>query len=205
MTAKRKTGKAVASKAVAELAGQMTAAVANLPAVMDESEPRAFPIMDEVPPGHALFRVDDETHEPHLHDGEWVVVDTNDREIVWGELYLVLQSSGPILWQIIREKRPDSVHPYPWSGGPPFAWMSPLSKPSFLPNGDIDIRGPIHLSDGPISASTLQRDILGHVVGILDPRERFDRQQREICLKRAEWERSAAARRKPPQIEGGAS
>ena len=198
MTAKRKTGKAAASKAVAELVGQIAAAVANLPAVMEESEPRAFPIMNEVPSGHALFRVADDRHEPHLHGGEWIVVDTTDRGIVFGEVYLVLQSSGPILWQV----SPHINGKCGYIRGGPCAWLRPLNKPRWLPNGDLDFSGPVHMSDGPIYVRYLEKELLGRVVGLfIGPRAFADR-IREAAERERDKE-EARKRRAPPQIEGG--
>jgi hypothetical protein len=165
-------------------------------------EPRALPIYDDAPSGHTLFRVEDGRHEPHLHDGEWVVVDTTAREIVWGELYLVLQSRGPILWQINRFK----AEPHGRVGdgsGRACAMLSPLNKPRLLPDGSLDTRHSVHLSDGPICVDYLEGNLLGRVVGIIDPQDRMERKHRAAMLRKAE--RAARERRTPPQSEGGAA
>ncbi len=48
----------------------------------------AFPIYEEFPPGCVHRPVKDNRHAPHLHDGDQALVNTMDREIVWGEVYL---------------------------------------------------------------------------------------------------------------------
>lgn len=179
-----------ASTALTVLTDGMRNAVANCDPT---EEPRALPIMQEVPPGHFMFQIERDCHEPHLHDGEWVVVDSNDRSITFGELYFVMQSNGPHLWQINRFKHKLSSQS---AEDRPVAMLSPLNKMRWLPDGTIDTTGPLFLSDGPIYIDCLERDILGRVVGLIDPRERFDRRQREAIHARVERDRAQEARRK---------
>jgi hypothetical protein len=65
----------------------------RLPAIT--GGPRAFPVMSEMPVGHTTVYIDDDRHWPHLKPGESALVDTTDREIVFGEVYVVRQSRGP--------------------------------------------------------------------------------------------------------------
>ncbi len=53
----------------------------------------AFPIYQKVPPGCVPWPVMGDRHAPHLHDRDQALVDATDREIVWGEVYLVDQAS----------------------------------------------------------------------------------------------------------------
>jgi hypothetical protein len=163
----------------------------RLPSPTPEPQPeiRALPILDEVPSGYCLFHIDNARHEPHLHDGEWAVVDATDRTVVFGELYLILQSVGPVLHQVTRFGRPESIIGY---DGRPVAMLSPLNQPRMMPNGRVDPSGPLFLSDGPIYVDDLLPDVLGRVVGIANPSERFDRQLREaMAAKRAPGWRDA--------------
>lgn len=105
------------------------------------------------------------------------VVDTraSGRRIVWGELYFVLQSNGPVLWQVNRCTHGVSE---------PCALLDPLNiyRGSFadLP---ADATRIVHFSDGPLQIHHLRQNLLGRVVGLFDPRERADRQQEAAQLK----------------------
>jgi hypothetical protein len=117
-----------------------------------------------MPSGHTTVYIDDDRHWPHVKPGETVLVDTTDREIIFGELYLVRQSRGPRLWQITRT--PD-VYRAP-AESRATAFMRPLNNPvpRFLKDGRLDPSCPIHLSDGPIYLDALEEQIIGRVVGL---------------------------------------
>jgi hypothetical protein len=136
-----------------------------LPAPRGASEdgPRAYPIVSDMPPGHTVVHVADDRHWPHLKRGEDVLIDATDRAIVFGELYLVRQHRGPMIWQICRtpaaygRTTPDR----------PTAFMRPLNNPQprRLPNGTLGIDG-CHFSEGPIFFDALAEQIIGRVVGL---------------------------------------
>lgn len=140
----------------------------------NETTVRALPIFDDVPPGCMIYQERLEQHEPHIHAGEFVVIDTNLREIVFGELYLVLQSNGPYLWQVRRSR-----------SLPDCAILAPLNGPRVLPDGSTDMSGPLFCGDGPIKLECLNRNLLGRVIGLINPRERADRQRTEAFLREA--------------------
>lgn len=125
----------------------------NLPAGAVE-EPRAFPIFETIPPGCTAFRVEDSAMEPHIGRGECAVVDTNDREIILEEVFLVLQNGGPILWQVNKPSPSWIGENYAQRST---AMLSPLNKPKRLANGDQEWPKPLHLSDGPIYIDALVR------------------------------------------------
>jgi hypothetical protein len=134
-----------------------------LPACTPTDEPRAYLVRDEMPPGHTTHYVDDDRHWPHLKPGETALVDTSDRTIIWGELYLLRQFCGPMIWQICKEPHPERVA----SNGRPTAWMRPLNNPP----PRLDAKGRwnptgCHMSDGPIYLDALQEQIIGRVVGL---------------------------------------
>jgi len=126
------------------------------------SEPRAYPVVNDMPPGHTVAYVTDDRHWPHLKPGEYVLVDTTDRAIVYGELYLVRHSRGPMLWQICRTSNIGRI-----DVGSGTATMRPPNNPPprKLPNGTWDIAG-CHFSAGPIYLDALQEQIIGRVVGL---------------------------------------
>jgi hypothetical protein len=115
--------------------------------------------------GHTAFYNTDARHWPHIKPGEYVLIDTTDRDIIYGELYLIRQSRGPIIWQICRTPEFYTRHAI----GPvrPTAFMRPLNNPPprKLPNGTWEIAG-CHFSDGPIYLDALQEQIIGRVVAL---------------------------------------
>jgi hypothetical protein len=131
------------------------------------AEPRALPILEDVPPGHALFRMDSRYHEPHLHEGEWIVYDTADRAVAFGELHLVLQSDGPCVWQINRWVMSPGMTLIGVSADD-CACLSPLDTPRT--SQQRTGVAALNLSHGPIRVVDILPDLLGRVVGILiDP------------------------------------
>ena len=163
---------------------------------------RAFPAFEEVPPGHAVFRVGDDRHLPFLRAAEWVVIDTHDRTAAFGELFVILQSNGPILWQIVR-----------WTSGKmtgddrPMAMLCPLAHEAPDRRGAGRVPMPFNLSDGPIAVADIERDILGRVVAIIDPDRRHERKWREAIHARVERDRAAknAEGSSPHPGNGGAA
>jgi hypothetical protein len=115
-----------------------------------------------MPVGHTTVYIDDDRHSPHLKPGESALVDTTDREIVFGEVYLIRQSRGAVIWQISKPSDFwfDATH------SPDIAMLTPLNTPRRLPNGRPDLTGPLHLSDGPIDLSYLATKVIGRVVGV---------------------------------------
>ena len=88
------------------------------------TEHLAFPIHEAIPPGCVPWPVRDERHYPHLQAGDFALVDTTARDIVWGELYLVAQSHGPILWQVAK---PGGIWTHPADPDRPTAMLRPLA------------------------------------------------------------------------------
>jgi hypothetical protein len=121
---------------------------------------RAFDIFDHVPANHRLHLMPDTRLEPHIHEGEFAVIDLTDREIIFGECYSVMQSKGPVIWQIL-------VPPpfYGPQGERPAGYLAPLNHPTADLNPSRSY-GHLHLSDGPRYLDILEREIVGRVVGI---------------------------------------
>jgi hypothetical protein len=135
----------------------MSARRKPLPAIADG--PLALPVTSEMPAGHTTVYIYDERHSPHLRPGENALVDTTDRDIVFGELYLIRQSRGPVIWQVY--KAPE------WVQDPEkHAMLYPLNRPRLLPDGNPDLTGPLHLADGPLPRDHLATKVIGRVVGI---------------------------------------
>ncbi len=133
----------------------------NLPEL--RSELRAFQIFDRIPTGCIVHREDSGKHEPHIHRDEWVLVECTDREIVLDELYLVMQSGGPTIWQVVRV-RPNHLELNPHLAE--CVLLRSFQSASVLPNGEIDWRKPVYVSDGYIPLDYLALKTIGRVIGI---------------------------------------
>lgn len=132
------------------------------PNVVAGTAHHAFPMLKTVPLGCTVWLVNRREHEPVLKPGEWAVIDTTDRKIEFGELYLVRQYSGPIVWHICQDglARPD--------GGLPCAMLRPVAG-RYRTNEEVDIAlctGRVYVSDGPIPLEYLQEQIIGRVIGV---------------------------------------
>ena len=127
---------------------------------------RAFQIFSEIPVGCTVHKEPETRHEPHIHAGEMVVIDANDRSIELGELYLIAMSDGPNIWQVA--KIPEKwliLNPHLADCG----YLRPLHSATYLPNGEIDWRRPVHMADGPIRLKRLQEYVVGRVIGLYAP------------------------------------
>jgi hypothetical protein len=144
-------------KAKSNLPQEIVSALTSLPKTIDGGmECRAFQIFTHVPAGCGLWRIDEgHSHQPHLCDGEWSLVDFNNREIEVGEVVLSLLNNGAHIGQIALNKvgRVNCPH-----GEHHHYWLSPLNR-----------RG-LHLSDGRYCGFHLKAMILGRVIGLIDPR-----------------------------------
>ena len=131
----------------------------------------AFPIYERVPPGCVPWLVMGDRHAPHLQDRDQALVDTTDREIVWGEVYLVNQGINATLWEVCNEnekQRQQRDQPER-----PCAWLRPLNRPRSWEEVQRIIKEtgpgrlcPLHMSDGPILLDALRERIIGRVIGL---------------------------------------
>lgn len=139
---------------------------------------KAIEIMSSIPTGCVTHQLNREggMHEPHLHIGETVVINPNDRTIINGELYLVQQTDGPIVWQLVR--RDD----YKWDGEGALYSLAPINRPgSFEELEEWMARGrAIYTGDGPVDEGYLAGKIVGRVVGVFDA-QFSDRQIIEVA------------------------
>jgi hypothetical protein len=108
------------------------------------------------------FKVEDDGSEPHLKRGEYAVVDTTDRELQHGELYVIQHQSGNRPRRIVQVKaRRLSPKQQAW-------WCSDLRgfRPVGIPTaGSGGIPEYTGVSDGPYRAEGLIPKLVGRVVG----------------------------------------
>jgi hypothetical protein len=125
-----------------------------------QSPIRALTIFESLPPGHSTLRITDDASAPHLKAGEYAVIDTADRELQAGELYLIQYSSGRHVVQI------RTGHITTDSGRRHLVWWA--SDLAGYRQTDEKIFGlPVFagMSDGPYSPGLLKKKLLGRVVG----------------------------------------
>lgn len=121
----------------------------------------------DLPAGCHAHPMPNDMHAPHLRAGEWAVIDPACREIEPGGLYLVRQSNGPIVWQVLVEpehwrlRRADRERP---------CWMLvPMNRPVNAEDARRALMAGerVYASDGPIYADCLE--VVGKVVGVFLP------------------------------------
>jgi hypothetical protein len=112
---------------------------------------RALTIFDSLPRNHRTVRISDDASAPHLKAGEFAVVDTADRGLQAGELYVIQYSSGHHVVQI-RSTR---------SGW----WASDLAGYRQTDEKMFGVPVFAGMSDGPYTPSHLKKKLLGRVVG----------------------------------------
>src|SRR5450759_2323788 len=109
---------------------------------------RALSKFESLVPGLKTFLVEDDGAAPHLNIGEYAVVDTADRELQHGELYLI-QSEGGERVRVLMQARSD--HLVIPDADPELVWfvgdLADFRKTSEKAPGGIPIFA--GLSDGP--------------------------------------------------------
>jgi hypothetical protein len=118
---------------------------------------RALTAFDSLPPEHKTFRIADGGSAPHLKVDEFAVIDTTDRELQKGELYLIQYESGERNRRIVqistgyigvgRSGRQQLVW---WAGD--LAGFRRTDETSF------GVPGFAGLSDGPYTPNHLKRN-----------------------------------------------
>lgn len=124
---------------------------------------RALELMRSAPSGCALHPVTDDDTEPHLHCGEFAVVDLADREPVVGELYVFEQDDH--LAPQGRRRRLVQVCRFGsavLADGTPALFVGPCARNKRLPG-----YGAIRMVDGAFDAAGLRSQLVGRVVGVL--------------------------------------
>ncbi|KAA2234175.1 hypothetical protein [Salinarimonas soli] len=88
---------------------------------------RALPLMDSLPPGHALHLITCGASWPHLRPGEFAVIDTCDRVPAVGELFVIEWSSGrrEVVETYLLRRSPRSDGSIPWA-------VAPFNRPRSL-------------------------------------------------------------------------
>jgi hypothetical protein len=125
---------------------------------------RALTLFDSLTSGLRTFQIENDDTEPHLHVGEYAVIDPTDREIQNGELYLIQMMRGD---RRIREVRSGGVWNFvAW--GPSPTWIIQRvakRKPEYMFGILVEytVGGP--WPDNELGRADLQSMMLGRVIG----------------------------------------
>jgi hypothetical protein len=127
---------------------------------------RAFELFEQVPTGCELYRVHDNALCPHLRGGEFAVVDMNDREYQFGEIFLCQWECGYRVLRQVKKRQffVDATKTIAEEG----VWFLSMVQPTFRPDGSIDPRSHFFLSDGPLKPQYLPDYLMGRVIGIFE-------------------------------------
>ena len=126
---------------------------------------RALTLFEKLPSGHRTFSVRDQGSAPHLKESEFAVIDTTDREVQHGELF-VIQYRGLERRRCIVQARADRLNiTGPGAEESLCWWVSQLR--GFRRTDRKVMSFPVYegLSDGPYRTENLQAQLLGRVVG----------------------------------------
>jgi len=127
---------------------------------------RALMHFEALPEAHKTFKAPDDCCGAHLREGEFAVIDTTDRELQHGELYLIQYRTGERQRRIVQTRRSFEQITRPPSPTQEVWWTCDLS--GFRPTGGSTHGGiPLFtgLSDGPYEPDGLRSQIAGRVVG----------------------------------------
>jgi hypothetical protein len=133
-------------------------------AVTRQEEYRALQHHDHVPAAHIAVMVTGFDFDPHLRRGELAIVDTGDKTLQFGELYVITLSEGTphmslAIVQLLREKV--------CMGGA----IGLMYGFSFAGRGGLMFKGErLRYVDGPLGIEHWPGKCVGRIVGVMQPR-----------------------------------
>jgi hypothetical protein len=150
----------------------------GLPALQ---EFRALTVFEALPPGCLGQLIPTDKFAPHLKRGEIAVIDTEDREPIQGEIYLVriMSSRQPegfrrTFVQITSRTFNFVTSHVPHVVTPGLGWMMHFQmikhRPRRLTREEVlaGLRdGSIGMCDGPLNTDYMREKIIGRVVGVI--------------------------------------
>jgi hypothetical protein len=123
-------------------------------------------VFETLPAQHKTFRVRDDGSDPHLHEGEYAVIDTTDRELQHGELYVIQYENGRRS-RHISQAAAERMNTTGEGAEPSLVWfmrdLRGFRKTNESMGGIPVFAG---LSDGPYWTEHLQSKLIGRVVGV---------------------------------------
>ena len=146
----------------------------------------ALTVSGSVPPGCMGYLIDDDDSEPVLRDGEFAIIDVNDREPVTGQLFLIEWDRGDraLVETFLRpNQKKDGTEVLRW-------WVGAYNRPRSREQLDEALAGRRTISciDGPYKPGCLEAKLIGKVIGVLAR----DRHTREELMRRRDVARCPA-------------
>lgn len=129
------------------------------------SELRALPVFNVLPAKHVTFLITEDGAEPHLRKGEYAVIDTTDRDLQHGELYVVQDGSGRRSRRLYQA-RADHLQLGTGTRKSLCWWLGDLRGYRRADDQGIGVPVFAGLSDGPYRTQDLQSKLVGRVVGL---------------------------------------
>ena len=118
---------------------------------------RSFIVSDWLPIGHEVVEITTEDVAPHLHSGDFAIVDPSDREPAHDELFIVQWNSGRRAPVIIRQME---------NGGATH-WKACMWNT--FSSADSSLSRRVMWFDGPYELEGMRQKIIGRIVGIYQP------------------------------------
>lgn len=145
---------------------------------------RAYLVLDALPAGARTFMVADQMAEPHIHLGEVAIVDTNDRELQSGEIYLVRWSSGTERLMSVKYRSTGWVGWWVAAAAYPWGRRRKPGEAAVPMEATIARAQRWGLIDGPYNPEGLEKRLVGRVIGIYataaeGPRRLIEHKRRE--------------------------
>jgi hypothetical protein len=143
----------------------MASAAHSIPAPAQQPGLRSFIVCDKLPEGCLAHLVTDSCAAPHLRPGDIAIIDPDDREPFHGELFLMNRKDGS-RWVAATEffPRPERIVGY---DGTTTYWNVIYQNSVFGLDGRSRSTG--RWFDGPYREANLLPNLVGKVVGILEP------------------------------------
>ena len=157
-----------------------------LPAVVSfhhQPELRALLMLPSIPPGHMTFLVKDNAFFPHLHEGEFAIVDLADHRPAHGEMFVISYNSqfkaGGKTFELCQLRRRDAwrmpdgsyrIQPDP-NGELVDDWVATHQRaPRDREEQEAWMRsGRVICAEGPFTTSHIIDKLVGRIVGVFLP------------------------------------
>lgn len=136
------------------------------PGIQPQADLRALTPFKNLPPGHKTFEVTRDGAEPHLNVGEFAVIDTSDRDVQNGELYLIQWTQLREI-VVVRRRTENLILPGHTMAEPTLCWYAGDLR-GYRPLGKVTGQGsPVFVGtvDGPYLTDHIEEKLMGRVVG----------------------------------------
>lgn len=141
-----------------------------------QPELRALMMFPTLPPGHMAFLVEDDAFHPHLHRGEFAVVDLADHQPAQGELFLISYSSPYAKCGLTFALCQMRSRPCYFRRG--VGWQSPNLPdeggcelvPKWTALHGLIQPGRLVMAEGPFTTEHAASKLVGRVVGVFVPK-----------------------------------